>query len=67
MAGTGERNAVAGNGDPLTEPLVRPCLVEVAEGVRAQHVQQVAPAQNDHVIEAVVTKNSFGMNQAALE
>src|SRR5258707_4917535 len=39
---TRERNAVTGNRDPLAEPLVRPCLVEVAEGILSQYVQQVA-------------------------
>jgi hypothetical protein len=37
-SGARERSAVNRNGDTLAEPLVRPGIVEVAEGVLPQHV-----------------------------
>ncbi len=51
-SGACEPNAIIGNRDSLTKPLVRPSLVEVAEGMLPQHVQQVALAQDDHMVEA---------------
>src|SRR5260370_29569843 len=51
--GTREQNAVTGNRDPLAESLVRPRLVEVAEGIFPQHVYQVALAQDDQVVDTL--------------
>src|SRR6266851_2457784 len=53
VASTRPRNATCGDRDPLTDPLMRPGDVEVAESVLLQHAQQVALAQDDHVVEAL--------------
>src|SRR5260370_31651609 len=53
VASTRPRNATCGDRDPLTDPLMRPGDVEVAESVLLQHAQQVALAQDDHVVDAL--------------
>lgn len=52
-AGAHERKALTRNGDTLAEPLVWPRVVEVAEGILPQYMQQMAIARDEHVVEAL--------------
>jgi hypothetical protein len=49
----GELLGLGRNRDPLADPLVRTAGVVVAERVRAQEMLEVAPSENDDVVETL--------------